>query len=59
MSSEIIKGIHSTNVFLYPGTIQYSLRAFDEENDVIEYYIEPSFNVSDINGTVFLTKTGM
>ncbi|XP_071123199.1 uncharacterized protein [Mytilus edulis] len=41
------------------GTIQYSLRAFDEENDVIEYYIEPSFNVSDINGTVFLTKTGI
>ncbi|CAG2187681.1 unnamed protein product [Mytilus edulis] len=41
------------------GTIQYTLRASDEENDVIEYHIQPSFNVSDINGTMFLTKTGI
>ncbi|VDI62203.1 Hypothetical predicted protein [Mytilus galloprovincialis] len=40
------------------GTIQYTMRAYDEENDVIEYLMQPSFNVSNINGTIFLSKTG-
>lgn len=44
--------------FHFLGTIQYTMRAYDEENDVIEYLMQPSFNVSNINGTIFLSKTG-